>query len=702
MAKTILQEQKADSGKNMFASLLNGISNMGLRGKLFCSVILSVVLIFAAVAVIIYDNAKQVITGQLNDSLTYEKEHISATVDQMLKPAEDSVQLLNANAFVRGYISSAQSAKDTKSTPGFNEMVRTLKLIKDSNPNLLNVYIGLDRANTLITDNADFVPPPDFILKERGWYKTTVANKRLTITDPYIDVTSGKMVVAVSVPILNDANEIIGVAGVDISTEQISQVLGSFHYTSNSYAFLVDKTGKFIYHPNQAYILQKKMVELGADWTAVAGPMLKLDSGSLISEVDGKASYVSYAPAAGKQWAVGLVVPVKEAESALQTFQMIFIYSILASILILGVLLYVVSNSILKQIPLLTAAFRTAMTGDLSVRVKVKAKGEIGVLAAGFNDMITSQQELIQEIMNNSRSISGAVGNTEHNVFSLDESIADVSATTEQLSAGMQQTAASMEELNASTVEVERAIDTIARKAQEGADSAKLINERAEQLKHTAVQSRKNTDELFGQSEEKLRRAIEQSRTIEQIRTLSESILEIASQTNLLSLNASIEAARAGEAGRGFAVVAEEIRKLAEHSRGTVTEIQHVTSLVMSAVGNLVDSAESVLHFVDQQVLKDYDMMEQTGSRYSEDAKYIEDLVTDFSATSEQLLASIQGMLTAIGETAVATSEGAEGAGNIAIKTEEIIERSNGIVREMEEIKGSTAKLLGTVSRFKA
>lgn len=638
----------------------------------------------------------------MNDSLTYEKEHISATVDQMLKPAEDSVQLLNANAFVRGYISSAQSAKDTKSTPGFNEMVRTLKLIKDSNPNLLNVYIGLDRANTLITDNADFVPPPDFILKERGWYKTTVANKRLTITDPYIDVTSGKMVVAVSVPILNDANEIIGVAGVDISTEQISQVLGSFHYTSNSYAFLVDKTGKFIYHPNQAYILQKKMVELGADWTAVAGPMLKLDSGSLISEVDGKASYVSYAPAAGKQWAVGLVVPVKEAESALQTFQMIFIYSILASILILGVLLYVVSNSILKQIPLLTAAFRTAMTGDLSVRVKVKAKGEIGVLAAGFNDMITSQQELIQEIMNNSRSISGAVGNTEHNVFSLDESNADVSATTEQLSAGMQQTAASMEELNASTVEVERAIDTIARKAQEGADSAKLINERAEQLKHTAVQSRKNADELFGQSEEKLRRAIEQSRTIEQIRTLSESILEIASQTNLLSLNASIEAARAGEAGRGFAVVAEEIRKLAEHSRGTVTEIQHVTSLVMSAVGNLVDSAESVLYFVDQQVLKDYDMMEQTGSRYSEDAKYIEDLVTDFSATSEQLLASIQGMLTAIGETAVATSEGAEGAGNIAIKTEEIIERSNGIVREMEEIKGSTAKLLGTVSRFKA
>lgn len=110
--------------------------------------------------------------------------------------------------------------------------------------------------------------------------------------------------------------------------------------------------------------------------------------------------------------------------------------------------------------------------------------------------------------------------------------------------------------------------------------------------------------------------------------------------------------------GPGFAVVAEEIRKLADNSRETVTEIQGVTGAVIEAVSNLVEAAESMLGFMDSQVKEDYDAMQETGERYSEDARYIEELVTDFSATSEELLASIQSMLTAISETGSATNEG--------------------------------------------
>lgn len=383
-------------------------------------------------------------------------------------------------------------------------------------------------------------------------------------------------------------------------------------------------------------------------------------------------------------------------------FKLIFMLSIIASIVVMSVLLYFVSNSILKQIPILTAAFQKAMSGDLSVRAKVTAKGEIGVLAHGFNEMISSQQALIQDIMSSSQSISGAVDNTEKNVSALDGSISEISAITEELSAGMQQTAASMEEMNASTNEIGHAVSGIARKAQEGADAASAINERAERLKEGAFRSRKQADEMYGESEVKLRSAIEQSKSISRIGTLTSAILEIAAQTNLLSLNASIEAARAGEAGRGFAVVAEEIRKLADNSRDTVTEIQEATEAVVRAVSGLVEGAESMLRFMDQQVLQDYNSMQETGRQYSEDAKYIDELVTDFSATSEQLLASIQSILTAISETSSATNEGAEGAGSIAAQAEQIIGKSGGIVAEMEEIKHSSAQLLTTVSRFNA
>jgi methyl-accepting chemotaxis protein len=681
-------------------SLISSFSNMGIRGKLFLSVIISVVAIFVIVSVVIYSNAKQIIVDDLNHSLTYEKGDISVKVNELLQPASDSVELLNANAYVRDFIARVNNADTIKTTDGYSELIRTLNLIKGNNKNLLNVYIGLDGVNKLITQD-EFEPPADYNMKDRSWYSITAQNKRVTVTDPYIDAGSGKMVVTVSSPLLDDSGKLIGVAGADISTEQITQALSAFNYNGSGYAILIDKTGTFIYHPDTDNILLKKMGDLGEDWKAVGDKMVQWGTNVIRTDIDGKASYVSYSPAVENQWSVALIVPKKDAEKDLKMFQLIFVLSILASIIVLSVMLYYVSSSILKQIPLLTAAFRNAMTGDLSVRAKVTAKGEIGVLAQGFNEMISSQQSLIKEIMRSSQSISGAVGNTEQNVFVLDGSISDISSITEELSAGMQQTAASMEEMNASTIEFEHAIGGIARKAQEGAEAAREINVRADKLKAVAVESRRQADEVYGQSEEKLRTAIEQSKSISQINALTGAILEIAAQTNLLSLNASIEAARAGEAGRGFAVVAEEIRKLADNSRETVTEIQGVTEAVVRAVSNLVEGAESMLRFMDRQVLKDYDSMQETGERYSEDARYIDELVTDFSATSEEILASIQSMLTAISETGSATTEGAEGAGIIAVQAEQIIGKSGSIVAEMEEIKHSSAQLLQTVSRFK-
>ena len=186
-----------------------------------------------------------------------------------------------------------------------------------------------------------------------------------------------------------------------------------------------------------------------------------------------------------------------------------------------------------------------------------------------------------------------------------------------------------------------------------------------------------------------------------QINELSEAILEITSQTNLLALNAAIEAARAGEAGKGFAVVADEIRKLAEGSKNTVGRIQEVTKVILEAVNNLSTSSGEIMEFIDKQVMGDYDYLVDASEQNSKNSSSISEVVTDFSATSEELLASVQNMAKAINEIATASNDGAQGATNIAQETSNISQMSNDAVKLVEAAKGKSDSLIKSVSRFK-
>ena len=400
-------------------------------------------------------------------------------------------------------------------------------------------------------------------------------------------------------------------------------------------------------------------------------------------------------------WFVG--IPYDAVQGQLSRI-LFFIVLLIAIILIIGVVYaFATGNMIGATLKAVMKNVAVIASGDFTVPVEerfTRRKDEIGGIAKSVDSMREAIREIVLSIVNETKKIDETIEKTVREIDQLQSDIEDVSATTEQMAAGTEETAAGAEEMNATSHDIENIIDDAASMAGDGMEAAKEIKLRAGSLKENAEQSQKSANEVYVQTQESLRKSIDKAKSIEQIQQLTEAILAISSQTNLLALNAAIEAARAGESGKGFAVVAEEIRKLAEDSKVTVGQIQKVVKEVMESVESLVKDSGEVLEFVDKQVIKDYEVLVHTSEQYNKDADFINELMDNFTETSNHLHVSIENMIKAIDEITAAAGEGAEGATNIAEKSTLIVNKATEAVNLAKVTRESSEKLNAKVRRF--
>ncbi len=339
--------------------------------------------------------------------------------------------------------------------------------------------------------------------------------------------------------------------------------------------------------------------------------------------------------------------------------------------------------------------------GDLTERIQVTTQDEVGQLVGGVNNFIDQLQGIMQTIQAQTLNMTDAVDNINDRIRSSNDSASDVSATMEELSASMEEVTATLSQISDGVSEVLAESKKMKDEAKEGSVFVESIKSRAQEIKTDTIESKESTSAMIEENRGALEVAINNSRSVEKINELTDEILNISSQTNLLALNASIEAARAGEAGKGFAVVADEIRVLADNTRVTANNIQEISMLVTKAVQELAGNADSMLQFIDQQVLADYDKFVDVAVKYNEDAESMDEVLRGFATGAQALAETVDAMSQGIEGINSAVDESARGVSNAAVSTNLLVDELSEIGVAAAGNKDISDLLTGEVHRFK-
>ncbi len=325
--------------------------------------------------------------------------------------------------------------------------------------------------------------------------------------------------------------------------------------------------------------------------------------------------------------------------------------------------------------------------GDLTKRITITSDDEIAALGNGINNFMTTLQRILYTITDNSGKMELVVNEVLGSVHTSNDSASDLSALTEELAATMQEVSNFASTINTNAEHVNDEVGSIAEKSNELNMYSRSMKAHADEMESAARTNMQQTNEKVTEILAVLNQAIEDSKSVDQVNTLTNDILSISSQTNLLALNASIEAARAGEAGKGFAVVANEISNLADNSRTAANNIQKINQVVTYAVHNLADNANGLVEFMQTVILPQFENFVADGNKYKENATYIESTMNEFNDKTDELKEIVSEIAGSINSISNSIEDGVKGVTGAAESTQVLVTDMDNITIRMDENK---------------
>jgi len=339
--------------------------------------------------------------------------------------------------------------------------------------------------------------------------------------------------------------------------------------------------------------------------------------------------------------------------------------------------------------------------GDLTRKIELNSGDEFEVIGENVNKLLTYIRNIMLNISHNSDELKQVSDNISLNLEDAQEAASDVSATMEEMSATMEEASSSLNQIDGLMTDITDSFDGIVNRIREGRNFSQSIKQDAEGIGAQALAEQKEAKDKSDEMAKVVADRIEKSKAVEQIRVLTDNILNITSQTNLLALNASIEAARAGEAGRGFAVVASEIGNLAQDSANAATEIQSVSATVIAAVDELAKEANRMLEFINEVTMNGYSELVDTSDKFKESAEKFDKIIGEFAQISDDIQQNINRMQKSTDAVNKTVGDSAKGVVDAAQKALNMKDSMEQIGNETQANKQVSNALYAEVGKFK-
>ena len=701
-----------------------------IRFRLLRAITITIISIISFICAVIGFQLYKKNTIQFNDFTSQQFVNIEQSVQIFIQNGRNSIQMLaehpavqNADETIFSYTAEARrSGQNTHRGKAEQDIASLFSLIKKHYPEFKEIYMGT-KWGGIVGLSAEQLPDV-FDPRKRTWYQNAVqANGKIVITEAYRSL-DGVLTVTITKSIANASGEIIGCVGLDINLTDLTAFINSVRVGKTGYCMLLQNDGMILADPKHPDFIFKTLKETGVSAFAEIEHITKPTS----LTIDGTQWNVSLFSLSGLDWKLVIFV---ERHEILSLF-----YELLRNMILIGLLMFVIyftlaiifSGALKRYFNRLEVILGKIAAGDLTDRIKVKRNDEVGRLMFNLNTAIEHSHTMIStlkketETMNTvSSTLSNNMEETAAAVRQIGDNVQAVNDKAMTQAAAVTETVATIEQING---KLNRLVTRIELQTENITQSSGVITQMAENTGHITQMLEQNNElikKVYGQTKLGKEGARTANEVVRQIAEKSESLLEasqviqnIASQTNLLAMNAAIEAAHAGESGKGFAVVADEIRKLAEESNMQGKQIGVVIKESTEIIGRLtetgaqaektfIDVYESVSEISDKEDLMVSVMTDQaeSGSQALEAMNKINGVTDEIRAGSAEMLEGGSQIEQEMHKLAGITAETTDNMNEIASGAEQITKAVEEVTAIVEQNRTSIMNLAQEIEKFK-